>query len=593
MNILALIAAGPLLVSSSLSAAEPSEDLRSDSRAPYIHRINLYDADGVIIRPGDQRPYSPRATCGKCHDYSAISQGWHFSGQLSGASEPWIYTDPLTRTVSVNPSLTDEQFVASFARHHPGGGRLESSELPKTSGTLEIDCMICHAADAAYDPAERARQIELKNYRWAPTVAAGLAVVRGSAAQIKPADPLDELAEFDPAAEQTRAPALKMVYDKSRFDGDDRVLFNIGKKISADRCYFCHSAVPAVAVRPPNWQPDGDVHLRAGMTCTDCHRNRGQDALDHDMTIGRDSGARSDAFTCRGCHMGTADTKNATDALGGWLGAPHPTHNGIPAVHFEKLTCTACHSGPWPEKQLQRVQTSRAHALGLASRDRNARTLPILTEPIFMRDASNKIAPHRIVWPNYWADYDNFQIIPLPIDQVRDAAKGVLPPAAEAPEPLTQQQIIAMLHKLAPLAKGDPAYVSGSQTFAVSGNGTLASLGYSFDSPAAWPIAHDVRPARQSLGIRGCSDCHADDAPIDAALVPAPPPADARQSAAQRMIEFRGGDPLLAHTWALSFQVRWLLKLMAFASCGTLATIITAAGLRSLGRWLAGRQEGE
>ena len=58
-----------------------AELLRTDSDAPYVHRINLYDRDDVVIGPSDSpaMPYSPKATCSQCHDYSTISHGWHFN----------------------------------------------------------------------------------------------------------------------------------------------------------------------------------------------------------------------------------------------------------------------------------------------------------------------------------------------------------------------------------------------------------------------------------------------------------------------------------------------------------------------------------
>ncbi|MBM4084222.1 MAG: hypothetical protein FJ272_05480, partial [Planctomycetes bacterium] len=79
--------------------------LSTGSRAPYVHRISLYDADAEIISPKDEpaKPYSPSATCGKCHDHGRISCGWHFSeadpkaapGRLGA---PWILTDLKTGT---------------------------------------------------------------------------------------------------------------------------------------------------------------------------------------------------------------------------------------------------------------------------------------------------------------------------------------------------------------------------------------------------------------------------------------------------------------------------------------------------------------
>ena len=32
----------------------------------------------------------------------------------------------------------------------------------------------------------------------------------------------------------------------------------------------------------------------------------------------------------------------------GRMGAPEPIHKGLPPVHLEKLSCTACHSGQFP-----------------------------------------------------------------------------------------------------------------------------------------------------------------------------------------------------------------------------------------------------
>ena len=45
--------------------------------------------------------------------------------------------------------------------------------------------------------------------------------------------------------------------------------------------------------------------------------------------------------------------------------APRPLHRGMPTLHFDKLTCTACHSGPMPEDATTLVQTAMSHKLGL------------------------------------------------------------------------------------------------------------------------------------------------------------------------------------------------------------------------------------
>ena len=76
--LLALVSA---LAAPRSAAAGAALKVWTDSRAPHYHRITLYDSDGTPIRPDDERPkpYSPRATCGRCHDYDVVCGGWHFN----------------------------------------------------------------------------------------------------------------------------------------------------------------------------------------------------------------------------------------------------------------------------------------------------------------------------------------------------------------------------------------------------------------------------------------------------------------------------------------------------------------------------------
>jgi hypothetical protein len=126
---------------------------------------------------------------------------------------------------------------------------------------------------------------------------------------------------------------------------------------------FRHSDLPASGKKPEKWSQDEDVHLTAGLKCVDCHRN----GLQHNIVRGYDREAAvsgnemAAATSCRGCHLGD---ENGRRPEGGRLGAPVPEHKGIPTIHFDKLTCTACHSGPWPGDKTLLAKTSRAHRLG-------------------------------------------------------------------------------------------------------------------------------------------------------------------------------------------------------------------------------------
>jgi hypothetical protein len=49
-------------------------------------QIVLKDRYGVTIQVGSKEPWSPRETCGACHDYDAIANGYHFQQGRTTAS---------------------------------------------------------------------------------------------------------------------------------------------------------------------------------------------------------------------------------------------------------------------------------------------------------------------------------------------------------------------------------------------------------------------------------------------------------------------------------------------------------------------------
>jgi hypothetical protein len=538
-----------------VAAAQPPESvelLETNSRSPYVHRITLYDHDGKAISPDDTPalPYSPRTTCGKCHPYATISHGWHFNENSGMAAdrlqtgltqsaararpgEPWFLIDDRlqtgpTKTGRVIPvsgrgwpgtfkpadvGLSDWDMIKRFGRHMPGGGYGEpslaghaasaSTPLPlregsgegqsgrprwHVSGPLEIDCMFCHSADQQHDPAEAARQIEKENFRWAATAALGLGVVRGEAR--KAPDDWDPYMPPNPDFPEQAGPTL--IYDRTRFDPDDRVLFQITRRVPNERCYFCHTTRIVGEGAPESWHTDQDVHLAAGLLCVDCHRH----GVDHAMTRGFEGESELPARasrTCRGCHLGDENGADITTVLGGQLRAPHPDHEGLPALHLEKLTCTVCHSGPWLRKNVQQMQTAMAHGLGLPTRERGADRLPLIVGPVFARqDDKEPIAPFRRI------DDGNL------IESYR------------------------------------------------------------------WPLAHDVRPAAQSLGAGGCEDCHGWPSLIFWGWI--------SLDGEGAMWELHHYDPLLADAWAVGFKARPAFKWFGLA-CTALVALVMLRGV--------------
>jgi hypothetical protein len=622
-----------------------AEDIHTESRTPFLHNIPLHDTQGRLISPppvvGEDgkpqeprgNPYSPAQTCGKCHDYDAISEGWHFNADSATfppgrPGEPWILTDPATRTQiplsyrgwagTFKPrdlGLSDFEFVTNFARHFPGGGPGEPGKIRATdpqmgrmlvTGKMEIDCLICHQTTGRYDHEARFNALKAQNFRWTPTVAAGLGVF----ASFKSAGSIaDGWSPGKPAP--SVLPAIK--YDRARFDTENNVLFQVSRRAPVNNCYYCHTSESALG--DARWHSDLDVHIKAGLLCVDCHRNgldhaivRGYEGEIRDRPISDsminlrmlllrrdDTGISEDdarklakqqlqseagqveTLTCRGCHTE------------GRLGSPRLVHKGLPPIHLEKLSCTACHSGPLPQSEPQVVHTSLAHKLGLPAPERGKNTAPVILEPVFLRGADGKIAPYKMVWPSYWARLNGTNITPvLPAE----AAKTLTLPqpssddAARDPyntKPLTDRQIQDALASFpADPSKGQPVFIAAGKIYRVE-KGVLNSSEDPAAKPYAWALAHDVRPATQALGARGCADCHASDSPMYFATVAARGPVEPTNGLSKEMWNLRGDDKTVASFFAFTFHFRPLLKVLVFAAALLVLGVLLHYGLRGLG----------
>ena len=60
------------------------------------------------------------------------------------------------------------------------------------------------------------------------------------------------------------------------------MFFDVSGGVPADRCYFCHTDINVDLHGTQKWQEDQDIHLTAGLTCVDCHR----EGLEHNTIRG-------------------------------------------------------------------------------------------------------------------------------------------------------------------------------------------------------------------------------------------------------------------------------------------------------------------
>ncbi len=573
-------------------------DQSDGSRAVSVHLIELLDEEGDKITPEVEPllPFSTRQTCGACHDYEKISHGWHFNAAEPNAApgrggQPWIFTDASIATQiplsyrkwpgAYSPEalgLTGREFIQLFGRQMPGGGTGETdSNNPDEimrgfiSGKLEINCLACHDADPAHNQAEYGDQIARQNFRWAAAATCGFASVGGLARDMpNNYDPFMPQPLNDP---KLIAPAV--AYRKDAFDDKNQVFFDIVRKMPAERCYFCHSNYDTGKSSPEKWATDEDVHLAAGLSCVDCHRN----GLEHNITRGYEGEASvstnplAAALSCESCHND------------GRLGAPVPEHSGIPPTHFDKLSCTACHSGAVPEQKTLRTKTSRAHGLGTYNINKSGDILPHIIYPVFAKQEDGKIAPCKLIWPAFWGSLKDQKVTPIPIEAVKPVVSKIieaekLPGSGDWPT-LTDEQIGKALGLLK-VTKGNAVYISGGKLYKIDDKGKLSATEHSAARPYLWPIAHDVRPAAQSLGASRCEECHSTNAPFFFADVEIDTPIAAEKGAAKKMIEFQGFNPVYTKLFAFSFIFRPYFKVIAICSSVILAAVLLLYAFKAL-----------
>ncbi len=343
--------------------------------------FHLRDEQGNIIDPvkgeNADKPYSPKQTCGACHNYDKITEGFHFTQGQGEKPTPeqverylwalgpgnfggnWCSPAPLYRYLSPKKNSSAAMmdmtafsfFTAPCGGCHPGGGSGEYDREGKRydhwmadpasgftsggdnqfdgdyykarwteTGVLEADCLLCHMP--GYDYELRKKQLTAMNFRCAATAGSKFAAVKGSIQKGEP---------------------VQVEYKRELFNPDGTIEPHIVRQPRNEACLSCH-AQPGWKKRGSNFSPRTDVHLRAGLKCVDCHP-AGSSATDpriagkevHQIGKGDDPGGlvRNDLddtmVTCNDCH----DT--------GRMGAPIARHKWLPPLHLEAIACQTCH----------------------------------------------------------------------------------------------------------------------------------------------------------------------------------------------------------------------------------------------------------
>jgi Zn-finger protein len=607
-----------LVAGTAVGAEVKLGDTPDGSRSNFVHLIPLLsepltgkEPDQIHPDSDPVLPFSTKATCGACHSYDKISAGWHFNAidpnvNPGRKGQPWIFADPTSATQiplsyrqwpgTFRPEqigLTPMAFLQSFGRQMPGGAigeMVDKSDNPEetlrsdVTGKLEINCLACHDGSPGMDmggASGYSRQVIRGNYRWAATASCEFAYVTASIGKLP--NEYDFRAPYVSADPKIKPPVV--AYRKGAFGHNDWADFDIRRESPKQRCYFCHSNVDVRDGKTEKWISDEDVHIASGLACVDCHRN----GLEHNITRGysvesRDSNnPLTTISSCEGCHLG----KNGEKPVAGRFAAPTPRHAGIPPSHFDKLSCTACHSGPWPVNETIRTKTARAHALGIAGASKEGEILPHLLYPVFAEGQDGKIGVFKLLWPAYWATMADGNVTPLAMEIVKSATSRVITKAAFSktgswPD-LKDEDIVKILTSLGSKvdAGAKPVYIAGGKLYSLNEAGQLASADSKMAEPYLWPIAHDVRPAAQSLGVRNCQDCHTTNSPFLFGRVSVDSPL--KNLTAKEMVAFENLPRFYTKAFAFSFVFRPWLKVVAILSSLVILSVLVLYALKALG----------
>jgi hypothetical protein len=103
-------------------------------------------------------------------------------------------------------------------------------------------------------------------------------------------------------------------------------------------------------------------------------------------------------------------------------------------------------------------------------------------------------------------------------------------------------------------------------------------------SPVAWPLAHQVRPARQSLGVNGCRDCHRARSDFFFSKVKDTGPLKTEEVSVRAASSFMELTRPYHFLFGLSFTARPAFKLLLFICAGVIGSLLLLVFLAGLGR---------
>jgi hypothetical protein len=152
---------------------------------------------------------------------------------------------------------------------------------------------------------------------------------------------------------------------------------------------------------------------------------------------------------------------------------------------------------------------------------------------------------------------------------------------------LTEEQVALVLQSLSQndAEESSYVYVSGGKVFMLDGEGGLTRSEHPAAEPVVWPLGHRVRPAQQSMGINGCTDCHSESSGFFFSKIKGSGPLKTDTFDIRSAHSFMNLDKPYQKLFGLSFRVRPLLKVVLFMVAVIVGSMLLIMLVVILGRY--------
>jgi hypothetical protein len=540
------------------------------SQDSFHPKIILKGWDGNRLTLESKGPYSPRKTCGSCHDYDRITNGYHFQqGRTDGAGKivirdtfdpkyPWNLSSgmygrfsvasmdlsQLAKKVNPSPSEIDKSsflFVQTCGPCHPGGGwgeydrtgRLYYDEESKKFGYE--DSGGSPLPDGDYTPFNNGNADDrapwdqsgisegdcffchLKGYLWKEREA----TLRGKFFKYGPtvgAGWADIKLSHDESG-NSRVDEVTVDYTKREVADFENFNVQIVRRPSDENCWSCH-AVADGKRRGRQWNSKRDVHNAKGLQCLSCHPGN----KDHNFAKGNtiQQTVRSDLnhtmYSCEDCHY-RGKNKNA----------PRHKHPFSPR-HLKIIACQACHI------PFQAASADLVYDYSSSGRTLIYETYRFLSsDPLDPKKAVPGMAPNlwypaltkwrgRIIPVKslvvlYWGDLDpkTNVVKPIPLWKIQGLKK---PPLLKddngdgVPEVNSPDEIRAFLEALKEKDKFEnpvavyPVLMKGGFLYQLDKKGEVEKIKHEQAEALDLSLNHNIVSGPDVIGTQGCKECH-------------------------------------------------------------------------------------